>query len=227
MLGCIPRFSPGKLLATAAVTLAACTRATDAPVDTEPARLAVQANVAATTIATMVIKVTAPDIPTPLVFNMKIASGSATGSLQMPAGSDRKLELDAFDANQIQTHHGEKTVSVKPGSNNPAVSITLLPIAGEQPVTAQLGNYAVSVSPTSATLILSGAVTAQLTATVTDDATPPNTITPAPAELKWATTHPAFFDVDANGLVTALKAGSGSVVVTYKGYAATAAITVQ
>jgi hypothetical protein len=229
MFGCAPRRSSGLLLATVALALVACERPTVPPsIDAEPGRLAVHANLSATTIATIVVKVTAPDIPTPLVFNMQIASGVASGSIVIAAGSGRKIELDAFDANQIQTHHGERSnVTVVPGVN-PAMTIVLVPTTGDQPVTAQLGTFIVTVSPASATLTLGGTSTVQLVVTIRDNATPtPNTITPGPGDVTWATTHPAFFTVDGNGLVTGVKAGIGSVVATYNGFAGTSTITVQ
>jgi hypothetical protein len=234
MLGSASRRTSGVLLATIALTLVACERPTVIPPDPEPARLAVSANVAATAIATMVVKVTATDIANPLVFNMAINNGMATGTLAVPAGSARRLELDAYDANQIKTHRGEKTIDVKPGNNNPALAVVLLPIAGDQPVTAQFGNFIVTVSPPTHTLIVGGSQ--PFTVKITDNATPvANEITPAMGEVKWATTLPAGLEITVSptdprvASVKALLPGAGKVgdlVATYNGVAGTATVTV-
>src|SRR5687767_15385263 len=108
MFGCASRRSSGLLLAVAILGSISCAAATDVPPENrEPAQLAVSANVSATTIATMVVTVTGPGITQPLVFNLTISGGTATGSVTLPAGSNRKLELDAFDDKGIKTHHGE------------------------------------------------------------------------------------------------------------------------
>lgn len=228
------RRAPGVLLATVALTLVACERPTVIPPNPEPAQIAVSANVAATAIATMVIRVTAADIPNPLVFNMAINGGLATGTIAVPAGSARKLELDAYDVSQIKTHRGEKTIDVKPGKNNPPLAVVLLPIAGDQPVTAQFGNFIVSVTPIAQTL--SVGQSQQFTVTITDNGTPATAILPAMGEVKWATTLPAGLEITASptdpkvASVKALLAGAGKVgevVATFNGVAGTATVTVQ
>jgi hypothetical protein len=229
MLGSAPRRSSGLLLATVALTLVACERPTDPPIDPEPGRLAVSANVTAMNIETMVVTVTGPGIDKALVFNMEIKTETdgrkvASGTILIPAGSDRKLELDAYDLNQIKTHHGEKTISaVKPGSDNGSLSVVLLPIAGGQPVTAEFGIYVVTITPASWTPIVGGQQT--FTATVKDNKGNPITIDSA--KLKWATADPSVFSIDGSGLAKALKLGSGTVVATYEGFAGTASVTVQ
>jgi hypothetical protein len=210
----------------AAFALSGCGRPTDPPPSgLEPARLTVSANVASTSIATMVITVSGPGIGPSLVFNMEITPGVvAHGAIQVPAGSDRKLEIDAYDANQVKTHHGEKTISVvKPGGGNNPITIVLLPIAGDQPVTAEFGIYVVTVNPASFSLTVGG-LTVTVIATVKDDKG--NVIAHDPAKLQWATTDPSVFSVTSGGVVTGLKAGSGSVVAAYEGYAGTASVTV-
>jgi uncharacterized protein YjdB len=231
MFGRVPRRLSASILATIALTLVACERPTDpSTIDPEPGLLAVHANVSATTIATMVVTVTGPGIPNALVFNLQINNGTATGTIVVPAGSNRTIEIDAFDANQIETHHGEKTgVTVVPGTNGP-ISITLVPSTGNQPVTAQFGSFVVTVLPATGPnppAPLSVGATLQLIVTITDNSSPPVQITPAPGSVSWATTRPAFFTVDGAGLLTAVKAGSGTIVATYNGFAGTLSISVQ
>jgi len=57
------------------------------PHDHRATTLLVRADVsAAPGVASLVVEVTAPDIATPLVFNIPIAGGVATGTITLPAG---------------------------------------------------------------------------------------------------------------------------------------------
>ena len=51
------------------------------------ATMSVTANVIGTPVATIVIDVSAPNIPTPLTFNLEVSNGVANGTLKMPPGS--------------------------------------------------------------------------------------------------------------------------------------------
>lgn len=218
-------FSRSSAIALAVVTLtvAGCKRPTDVPRIQEPGRLTVQANVAATSIATMVITVSAADISPSLVFNMEITPGGvAQGAINVPAGSNRKLEIDAYDANQIKTHHGEMVVAlVRPGGGNNRITIILLPIAGQQPVRVEFGVFVVTVSPATISIPVGGGQA--VSALVSDDKG--NVIDHDPAKLQWATTDPSVFGI-VGSTVNGLKAGTGTLVATYEGYAGTASVTV-
>src|SRR5205814_2784390 len=50
------------------------------------ARLLLRADLASTAVATLVVDVTAADIPTPLVFNIPVVQRMATGTITLPAG---------------------------------------------------------------------------------------------------------------------------------------------
>lgn len=234
MLGSASRRTSGVLLATAALTLVACERPIVPPIELEPGRLMVSANVTATNIKMMVVTVNGPGIEKPLVFNMPVTVGTdgkeiASGSILIPAGSNRELLVEAYDASQIKTHRSEKVTvaTVKPGTDNASLTIILLPIAGGQPVRAEFGVYVVKLTPASATLIVGQTQT--FTVRVEDDRG--NTIAIDAAKLQWATSDPSVFSAASNGLATALatarKLGRGDIVVTYDGYAATAPVTVQ
>lgn len=232
MLRSTPRRPPTLVVAAIALMLIGCEQVTDPTTQPEPGRLAIHANLSATTISTMVVRVSGPDISPDLVFNLQIGTNDiASGTLVIPAGSNRRIDLDAFDVNQVKTHHGERlNITVVPGTN-PPMTIVLAPLTGNQEVTAQLGSFVLVVEP-AIPLPLAVSGTVPLTLKIFDNASPtPNEITPAPNSVAWATTHPAFFKVDATGLLTAivtgLKAGSGDVVVTYNGFAKTVPITVQ
>ena len=223
MFGCASRRSSGLLLAGAILGSIGCATATDVPPENrEPAQLAVSANVSATTIATMVVTVTGPGIAPPLVFNLTISGGTATGSVTLPAGSNRKLELDAFDDKGIRTHHGETTITEVKSGSNPAITIVLLPLTGQQTVTASLGSVTITVTPNPGTVQVGQQVT--FTAVIKDSNN--NTVTPGPSELAWATTKPALFSVSQAGVVTGILAGSGDVVATYNGFAGLATVNV-
>lgn len=232
MFGFVTRHPSRLLIATTALTLAACEPAT-APTQLDPAQLDVYANVSATPIKTLVITVTGPGIPTALVFNMDINDkDEATGSISIPAGAGRKIEVDAFDSEGIKTHHGEETVSVKPGKNATALKIVLLPIAGDQEVTTNFGKFIVKLNSAAMTLT-AGGPPKELIVDVTDTDTPPNVIQLKEGDVKWATTNPALFTVAAvvgspnKASVTGKAPGTGRVVATYNGVADTTNITVQ
>jgi len=50
------------------------------------AKLVLRADLSGTQVAMVVVEVTAPDIATPLVFNIPIVSGVASGTITIPAG---------------------------------------------------------------------------------------------------------------------------------------------
>src|SRR5438105_14412327 len=114
--------------------LASCHPSPDPPAQGQ-AHLAVTANVVGTAVATVVVEVTAPDISTPLVFNIVVADGVASGTITIPAGTARRITIRAFDAGGVLTHSGAATVSVQAGTN-PTVSLTLTPLAGDVPIEA-------------------------------------------------------------------------------------------
>src|SRR5689334_12420787 len=93
--------------------------------------LIVRADVSAAAVATLVAEVTAPDIPTALVFNLPIVAGVASGTITIPAGSNRTVTLRAYDAGGILTHTGSATFNIQAGANA-TVAITLLPLTGDQ-----------------------------------------------------------------------------------------------
>ena len=204
-------------LALASVwVLAACG---DGP--TDPARagtLIVRADVSATAVATLVAEVTAPDIPTALLFNIPIVAGVASGAITIPSGSNRTVALRAYDAGGILTHNGSVELDVQPGPNS-AVAITLTPLTGEQAIVATLGSFTITVTPSSANVGIGGTV--QLGVSITDWNGAPTTGT-----VSWATQDPGIATVDATGLVTGEGAGSTKVAATFHGATGTATIGV-
>jgi len=190
------------------------------PGGTRDAVLVVSANLSGTMVATVVVDVTAVDIPTMLVFNIPIVNGTASGSITVPAGSNRSIMIRGYDVGGVETHSGTVTTSVQPGTN-PAISLVLTPLTGDLPITATLGAYSVHVAPGSAALALGGTNTKQLAATITD--TQGHTVTGAVA---WATDNPGIATVDATGLVTAVGTGTTTISAVFQGVTGTATITV-
>ena len=180
--------------------------------------LLLQANVSSTSVTTLVAVVTGPDITTPLVFNIEVSNGVAAGAIVVPTGSDRTITVSAYDAKGIETHRGSVTLDVHPGAN-PTVSITLLPLTGQQTIDARLGSLMVAVEPGAVSLTVGETV--QLSATIRDA----NGDT-MEGEVRWATMNPAVAAVSQDGMVTAMKTGGTMVVATFNGVGGSATITV-
>jgi len=184
----------------------------------DAATIAVSANVSGTLVATVVVDVTAPDISTMLVFNIPVANGIATGTITVPAGSNRTIMLRGYDAGGVETHNGSVTVNIQPGTN-PTMAIVLTPLTGDVPITATLGSFIVTVTPPSVTLAIAG--TAPLTATTKDAKG-----NPAIGVVSWATRDPGVAVVDGTGIVTATGAGTTTISAVFQGVAGAATITV-
>ena len=180
--------------------------------------LVVRADVSGTAVATVVVSVTAPDIPSPLVFNLPVTDGVAAGAITLPAGSHRTVTIRAFDAGGIETHAGSVTLDVAPGSNG-TVSAVLTPLTDHVSITVTLGRYSVTVTPSPDTLAIGRTV--QLAAAITDW-----NGNPTAGTVSWATNDPAVARVDGSGLVTAVGAGTAGIVGTFQGAAGVALVTV-
>jgi len=199
------------------LVLAACG---DGPIDPNQGRgtLIVRADVSATAVATLVAEVTAPDIPTALLFNIPISAGVASGTIVVPAGSNRTVAMRAYDAGGILTHNGSAELDIQPGSN-PAVAITLTPLTGDQPIVATLGSFTITVTPSSPTVGIGATV--QLDVSILDWNGNPTTGT-----VSWATRDPGIATVDATGLVTGAGVGSTKIAATFHGTTGTATVVV-
>lgn len=183
--------------------------------------LQIHAAVNVPTISTIVVQVSAPDLSQPLVFNLELVGGVASGKLVVPAGSDRTITVRAYDASGTETHEGHVTVDVKPGPN-PTVHITLRPRQGDQPIEIVVGSFAITVQPAEASL--AEGATLQMEATVTDGE---GRVVGGADDVVWATDAPAVATVNAAGLVTARQAGNARIIASFGGVAAAGEITVQ
>jgi hypothetical protein len=184
-----------------------------------PTSLHISANLAGTAVATVVVEVTAADIPTPLVFNIPITAGVASGSITVPAGSGRTINLRAYDDGGVLTHTGSWTGNVV-GGTNPTVSLVLVAGIGDVAIEVTLGSVSVEVTPPSAGVAV--AATVQLSAAVEDaEGNPIGSAVP-----KWATANPAVATVSTTGLVTGQGAGTTTIHATYQGAVGISTITV-
>jgi hypothetical protein len=204
-------------LALAAALLAACSELPLLPAPGE-ATLRLTVDLASAPVEMLVAEVSASDLEQPLVFNVPISDGRASGTLKLPAGADRQLTLRAFNVAGDETHRGEAMLQVRAGEN-PAVEITLLPLHGDQPIEGVIGSVVVEVDPPSAEMEEGNTLT--LTARVLD-----GDGQELDRPVHWVTLDPAVVAVDQDGVVTALSAGEGRIAAIHGDVGASARITV-
>jgi len=222
---CFNRRTLGTLVLPLLLAVAACDRNGPEFPSNGDAFLAVRADVSGTLIAVVVVQVTAPDITTPLVFNIPITAGVASGTITIPAGSSRMITLRAYDAGGVLTHTGSATVNIQEGTD-PTLSIVLTPLTGDLPITATLGSFVVTVTPALDSLGLPGnsrghPLTAQHTATIRDTQGNPTSGT-----VTWATLNPGVAVVSSSGLVTATGLGTTTISAVFHGVTGTATVIV-
>ena len=181
-------------------------------------RLSVVAMFELNTATSLVIEVTAPDIPQALVFNLDIVNGSATGSVTIPAGANRTITVRAFDG-RTETHRGSRTVTIVEGTN-PPLSMSLLPLAGTVPVTVSFGVAVVSVTPLVWSLPVDSVVVFSATVMDATGALQTNPI------VRWASTDTRRLTIDSTGRATARDTGSVTVVAVSGGAAGRGTVTV-
>lgn len=170
-------------------------------------------------VTTLVVTVTGPGIAVPLVFNMPIVAGTASGNITVPVGSGRVIAAQAFDSSGVVLFSGSTTVTIATGTN-PPISFTLAPLVGTVPVTAVVGAVTIAIVPTSASV--RAGLTTTLVPTVRDAL---GAVVPG-AVVVFATSAPPVAWAAAGGVVTGLDAGTANVTATSLGAAAAATITV-
>jgi len=192
------------------------------PRQSSDARLLLRADLSGTRVATLVAEVSAPDIPTALIFNIPVAGGVASGTIALPAGSNRTIVIRAYDAGGVETHSGSVIANLQPGAN-PTIAIMLMPLTGDVPIQVTLGSFAVIVSPAADSLLIGN--TLSLTATILDA-----NGTPVAGQVVWGALNPRAASVVSTGTqtarVTAIRPGRTTVVASYGGTAGPAAVAV-
>jgi hypothetical protein len=200
--------------------LTACDAGAFAPgVDGGYPSLRVYANVASTAVTGLSVEVSAADISPALWYNIPISDGVATGTVQVPTGTNRLFTLRAYDAGAVETHRGSATVSIVDGPN-PPLEITLMPLEGEREIDATLGSIIVVVSPAVDTTAVGDSI--RLGAVVIDSLgdNVPN------ASVHWATLAPSIATVDSRGMVFGMAPGDANIVATYGAVGGSATIAV-
>src|SRR5262249_5739912 len=188
--------------------LAGCERSPTDAARGKPVALHVSAAALASTVTLIVVKVTAADITVPLAFNFPVSGGAISGTITVPAGSDRTITASAYDAGNTETHRGVVTMDL-PAGTQPMLNLKLLPLTSDQPITISVTSLNVAVTPPTATITV-GAADVQLSATITDAQG-----NPVSGTVKWATLDPSVATVSSTGLVHATGAGTVQIVATY------------
>ena len=209
-------------LVSSLVLLAGCEKSPTGA-NNRPVTLHLSASGLVTTVNLVVVKVTAADIPVPLVFNFPVTGGSISGSIEVPAGSDRTITASAYDAGNTETHRGVVTMDL-PAGTQPVLTLQLLPLTSTQPITITITSVVITLSQASLTLTVGLADPAPLTATIKDaSGNPVNG-----ASVKWATTDPQRPRRSTGRLAGATPTGAGTarIVATFAGVAASCDVTV-
>ena len=182
--------------------------------------LIVTADLTGTAVATVVVEVTAPDIPSQW-FNIPIVDNVASGTIILRAGSGRTITMRAYDAGGVETHRGSATLNIRPGTNS-TISIVLQPLTGDVQIDVTLGSFSVTVTPGASSLMVGEIVT--LTATIRD--ANGNLLA---GQVGWATLDPGVATVvstgQQTGRMTAIGVGTATVMATFAGQAGTATVT--
>jgi alpha-tubulin suppressor-like RCC1 family protein len=191
----------------------------------EPVALALQVSSSTDMVDVIVVEVTGPGIPVPILANLQMVDGTASGTISVPAGRDRDFTARGFDAQGGITHEGSVTQDVRPGMGT--VRLPLFPLGVGVPMEVEVSSYVLSIEPETAELDAGQAFT--LAATVRDAAGIPLEIDPA--ELSWASSNPAVARVErlesGDGEVTGWYQGTAQIGVSYRGVAAHATVVVD
>jgi hypothetical protein len=166
------------------------------------------------------VAVTGAGIDSLLAFNIAVDStGHGSGSIRVAAGSGRHVVGRAFDANGVNTHLGDTTLTLLEGTNA-AVSLLLSPLVGTQPIVITIGTPRLSVLPNDTTIYVGDTVS--FVATVRDT----SGAVVAGASVEWAMSNPAVATVDGSGRVVGRSVGVAAIVAISGAYAARRQVTV-
>jgi len=181
--------------------------------------LTIRADLATANVSAVVVEVTGPGIEVPIVANLTVSAGIASGVVEVLAGSARVFTLRAFNEQGIETHRGTRTVNIAP-DQNASLAVSLTPLTGGATIDARLGTFVISISPGDAQVVAGQSLQFGATVVGADGSPIPEAV------VTWASTNPGLVSVDAAGLAQALNPGSTIVVASYRGFAGSASITV-
>jgi hypothetical protein len=204
--------------ALAALALAAC-EPSKATQPTEEGTLSVQVSLTSASIASLTLEVTGPGIAVPLMVNLALSGSTATGTLEVPAGADRRFVVRGYDAAGILIYQGEKTSAVQAGQTL-SLAVTLAALTTSATVTVTVGSVTVTLTPGATTLPVGG------TSTYVASASENGTVVANP-QIVFASSVPTIASVASTGVVTAHAPGTARIVATFRGVAAAVELTVQ
>ena len=170
-------------------------------------------------IKTLAVTVTGPGITAPMVFNLTIDSAThiASGTITVPAGSNRHIIANAFDSLGVNTHRGETTVTLVEGAN-PPVNFTMVSLVGSVSIQISFGSSVLLLTPGDTAVSVGDTVSFIFAGT--DEHGAPIT---GPV---WGVSNPAVASYVGNGKVVARAEGNAAVTVNVGFGAITRTVTV-
>lgn len=191
-----------------------------APDSTVKAPVKVTADVGSLSVGGVSVEVTGPGISQPIIANLPVASGLASGQVEVLSGSNRAFTVRAYDMQGMETHEGADTVNIS-GNGTQTLNISLSPLTGDVDLGARVGDYTITITLSSGTM--SAGASGQATVTVVNAY---GDTLPNPAVV-WASSNPVIASVDSAGAISALVAGQTTIGATYQGFGGSATLTVQ
>lgn len=173
-----------------------------------PFRLAIRADLAQLGIVRVAVEVDGPGIGTPITQDLVISGGTASGTVEVPAGPQRTITVRAFNAAGTETHRGSATVDVVAGATVDA-DITLQPLVGTVAITVKVASIAISVAPATPTVRAGEQLTLVASATDLNAGNAPVT----GLTFRWTSLRPPVATIDAAGRLTALDTGTARIAV--------------
>lgn len=172
------------------------------------------------TTRTVVVTVSGPGITPDVIVNAPVGADSTSRvTLELPAGSGRRIVVSAMDTTGVTTHRADTTVRLVAGSN-PPIALRMAPLASSLGLTVSFSGARVSVSDTSARALTPGDTLRIIATGQTASGT-----AIAASDLTWGTSNPAVAAV-AGGLVTAGRPGTAVIGVSYLGASIRIQVTV-
>lgn len=170
-------------------------------------------------IKTLAITVTGPGISTPMVFNLTIDSAThiASGTIAVPAGSNRHIVGNAFDSLGVNTHRGETTVTLFEGVN-PPISFTMVSLTGSVSIQISFGSSVLMLTPGDTTVSVGDTISFVFAGTDESGAPVANPV--------WGVSNPAVASYEGSGKIVARTEGITAVTVNASFGAITRMITV-
>lgn len=208
------------LTAVGFVAVAGCDAGSFTGTELTETGVTVTTEVANLAVSGVSVEITGPGIDSPIITNLPINSGVASGQVSVLAGADRAFMLRAFDAAGLETHRGGDTVDIAADAS-PSLNVSLTPLVGNVAVGGQIGDYTITVTLPSTTMAAGGSAQAQVTVV---DAYGDTISSPG---VSWGSSNPGVATITSAGVINALVAGQTTIGAAYRGFGGSATLTVQ